>query len=411
MRIPLSASIAWRYLTSKKSHGAVGTITTVSAVAVAVATAAMVCVLSVFNGFRQVIGERLDTLSPEIMITPAEGKVLGAPERVLERVRKFPGVEAATPTLADNALVIAGSSEMPVKLKGVEAADYSRITGVRQAVADGYGTFMTGSPDSHEATPSIGVAARLELQPGDRILVFTPRREGRVNVANPEASFITDSLETTGIYRTDQTEYDREGLIVTLEMARKLLDRPGGASAIEIKTEGGTEARQIAETLSAALGVDYVVKDRLAQQAANFRMVNIEKWISFLLLGFILAIASFNLVSSICMLVIEKQGSLGTLRALGLPQSTTGAVFAWESMYVALAGGIGGILAGVLLCLLQQHYGLLRFGGEAGATIVSAYPVKLMGGDIAATLLCVLLIGAATSGVTAMFARRRSTAA
>ena len=399
MKQDLTAAIAWRYLLSKKSHGAVGTISTVSLCAMAVATAAIVCVLSVFNGFREVIAEKLDTLAPDVMVTPAKGKTFAEAEKLAARVAAMPGVETATPTLSDNALVICNSQEMPVKLKGVVPADYARVTEVRSLVDADLGRYLadTVAPSGTiPATIAIGTASRLRTYPGAGMLVFAPKRLGRVNLANPVSSFITDSLSVTGIYRSDQQEYDEDGVIVPIAEARRLLQYDTEASAIEIRLRPGQHGARAAAAIGDRLGPAYVVKDRVRQQEMNFRMISIEKWVSFLLLGFILIIASFNLISSLSMLVIEKEKPLGI-----------GRNFAWESIYVSLAGGLAGIALGLTLCLLQQHFGLITVSGSPETTIVRAYPVKVLAGDVLATLVPVALIGIATAAITAAFAKSR----
>lgn len=410
MKQDLTAAIAWRYLLSKKSHGAVGTISTVSLCAMAVATAAIVCVLSVFNGFREVIAEKLDTLAPDVMVTPAKGKTFAEAEKLAARVDAMPGVETATPTLSDNALVICNSQEMPVKLKGVVPADYARVTEVRSLVDADLGRYLadTVAPaGTIPATIAIGTASRLRAYPGAGMLVFAPKRLGRVNLANPVSSFITDSLSVTGIYRSDQQEYDEDGVIVPIAEARKLLQYDTEASAIEIRLRPGQDGARAAAAIGDRLGPAYVVKDRVRQQEMNFRMISIEKWVSFLLLGFILIIASFNLISSLSMLVIEKEKAIGTFSALGLSRRRIGRIFAWESIYVSLAGGLAGIALGLTLCLLQQHFGLITVSGSPETTIVRAYPVKVLAGDVLATLVPVALIGIATAAITAAFAKSR----
>lgn len=410
MKQDLTAAIAWRYLLSKKSHGAVGTISTVSLCAMAVATAAIVCVLSVFNGFREVIAEKLDTLAPDVMVTPAKGKTFAEAEKLAARVAAMPGVETATPTLSDNALVICNSQEMPVKLKGVVPADYARVTEVRSLVDADLGRYLadTVAPaGTIPATIAIGTASRLRTYPGAGMLVFAPKRLGRVNLANPVSSFITDSLSVTGIYRSDQQEYDEDGVIVPIAEARKLLQYDTEASAIEIRLRPGQHGARAAAAIGDRLGPAYVVKDRVRQQEMNFRMISIEKWVSFLLLGFILIIASFNLISSLSMLVIEKEKAIGTFSALGLSRRRIGRIFAWESIYVSLTGGLAGIALGLTLCLLQQHFGLITVSGSPETTIVRAYPVKVLAGDVLATLVPVALIGIATAAITAAFAKSR----
>lgn len=408
MRIPVSAAIAWRYLRSRKSYGAVGTISTVSVCAMAVATAAIVCVLSVFNGFRDIISGRLDTLAPDVIVTPASGKVMTGADSLARRLESLDEVETATATLTDNALVIANGQEMPVKIKGVDPLPYSRVTAIRSLIPEGYGGYIDSAAGEAPATVSIGVASRLRTGEGERLLIFAPRREGRVNMANPAASFLMDSLDVAGVYRSDQQEYDEEGIIAPIDPVRNLLQYSTEASAIELRARGGVAPERLARIVSERLGEGFIVRDRLQQQATNFRMIAIEKWVSFLLLGFILLIAGFNCISSLSMLVIEKEGALATLNSLGMSKKRIGAIFAWESLYVSLAGGLAGIALGVALCLIQQHFGLIRIAGSPGSTLIDAYPVRLAGADLLLTLVPVITIGLLTAAVTARFARSRT---
>lgn len=410
MKRSFTAAIAWRYLISKKSHGAVGTISTVSVCAMAVATAAIICVLSVFNGFRQIIASKLDTLSPDIMITPAQGKVFGNATGLCDSVAVMPEVALATPTLSDNALVICNSQEMPVTLKGVIPGQYARITQIRNMIPDGFGSYIDEQATDLSAAPAVfavGVASRLQAYPDFGALVFAPRRNGRVNLANPGASFLSDSLVVTGVYRTDQSQYDEDGVIVPLDIVRSLLQYDDEASAIEIKLKPGINAEKAVSEISSRIGPKYVVRDRLRQQEMNFRMISIEKWVSFLLLGFILVIAGFNIISSLSMLVLEKESETSTLAALGLSRKRIGRIFAWESIYVSAAGGIAGVILGLTLCLLQQEFGIIRLGGDPTANILEAYPVQVKALDILVTLAPVMAIGLITAVITAAFARSR----
>lgn len=402
----LESRIALRYLLTKKSHGAVGTISTVSVCAVAIATAAIICVLSVFNGFRNLIAERLDTLAPDIMVTPAQGKVFNDADSVIRTIKRTQGISLATPTLTDNALIINGTQEIPITLKGVIPDEYSALTEVRTLIDKEYGQYLTPG-DAQSALFSIGAASRLGALPDTRVLAFAPKRKGRVNLANPLTSFITDSLTISGVYRSNQSQYDEDGVIVPIQTARDLLQYDTEASAIEIKVANSEDASSIADNLRHKLGKKFIVKDRMQQQEMNFRMVEIEKWVSFLLLGFILIIASFNIISSLSMLVLDKERHLSTFAAMGMSRQRIGRIFGWESIYVALGGGIIGIILGLALAISQQEFGFIKIGGDADATIVNSYPVEVEGIDILFTMIPIVAIAIITALITAAFARNR----
>ena len=404
----LTAAIAWRYLRKEKVKGAVGTISTVSVCAMAVATAAIICVLSVFNGFRDIISGRLDALTPDVMISPAQGKVFKDADSLASRLSRIPSIAVATPTLSDNALIITDGHEMPVTIKGIKPGAYSQATSIKSLIDEHFGTYFNPASEADdESVVSIGVAARMKISDGEKILIFTPKREGRVNMANPAASFISDSLKVRGIYRSDQQEFDENGILAPISMVRRLLQYDTEASAIEIKTREGYEPSKVADDLRKELGDKFIVKDRYQQQALNFKMVKIEKWVSFMLLGFILVIASFNCLSSLSMLVIQKEDALSTFSSLGMSRKQISSIFGWESLYVTLAGGVTGVILGVILTLLQQYFGLIKIAGDPTATTISVYPVKLMWTDVLVTLVPILIIGEITALITRRFAASR----
>ena len=402
----LPARIAWRYLRAPKSHSAVSAISIISVVGVAVATAAIICVLSVFNGFRSILTDKLDILTPDVIVTPAEGKTFADGDSVAAAIAGVQGVYMALPTVVDNALAIVNSREMPVTLRGVDLQRYPLITRID--------SIMTGGVPLSSLTPgdvaaSVGVARQLGFYNGDvPMFIFAPRREGRVNLANPISSFLTDSVVVADIFQAMQTEYDENSVICDISTARDLFQYDSEATAIEVKAEPGTNLSRLSKEISGRLGPSAVVKDRYRQQDVNFRMVEIEKWVTFLLLIFILVIASFNIISTLSMLVLEKQQSMSTLSALGMSRGKIGAVFWWESIYVTLLGGIAGIIFGLILCLLQQHFGLIRLGGDPAAMVIQAYPVKVELTDVAIALIPVAVIGLLCAWTTSAFARSRT---
>lgn len=401
----LPARIAWRYLRAPKSHSAVSAISIISVVGVAIATAAIVCVLSVFNGFRGLLSDTLDLLAPDVLVTPATGKTFADADSLLNIINKIDGVGTAMPTVTDNALAIYNAKEMPITLRGVVPEIYSEITEIDSLFVNGEG--IAGySPD--DAAVSVGVAQQLGTGAGtEGLFLFAPRREGRVNLSNPMASFLTDSVSVRGIFQSLQSEYDENTVICDISTARELFQYTTEATAIEINTDPDADISGVASEISEALGEKAVVKDRFQQQETHFRMVNIEKWMTFLLLIFILMIASFNIISTLCMLIIEKQSSMATMSALGMSRRQIGKTFWWESIYVSLAGGVGGIIIGVALCLIQEKFGLIKLGGDPDILVVHAYPVIVEWSDLLVALIPVAAIGIITAWISAAFARSR----
>ena len=437
----LPGRIALRYLRSKKSHGAVSAIAAVSVAGVAIATAAVVCVLSVFNGFRDILAERLDLLAPELVVSPAKGKAIPDADSLATRLRRLPQVEAASPSITEKALAMAAGRELPVTLRGVIPDDFRNITSIDSIIIagkpfpDGYTDASADSaiPDfetyedylrymeAHKADiapalASIGVASRLgNIMPGTHVVLFLPRREGRLNAANPTASFLVDSVAMTGVYEARQSDYDEDMLVVPLATARALLQYSSQASHIDLKAAPGISAGELARAVSESLdsigdygcgGFD--LRDRMQLQEVNFRMVNVEKWVSFLLLFFILVIASFNIITTMAMLVLEKKRQISILNALGMSRFRVGSIFAWESVCVSLIGAVAGIAIGLILCSLQQHFGLIRLSGDPDSLLMTAYPVKVIPTDILWVLLPTALIALVTASITHAFAKNRT---
>ena len=291
---PLTLAVAWRYFSSPKTHGAVSAISIVAVVGVAIATAAIIIVLSVFNGFREQLNLRLDTLSSDVSVSPALGKTILNVDSVIKEIESIDKIDFVMPMVADNALAIAESKEMPVYLIGVIPELFSKITAIDSLIIEGE-PFRDFS--NKDASVAVGVAQRLGIYTtGLDLLLFAPKRTGRINTANPFSSFLTDSLYVTSVFRALQSEYDENSVICDIEVARSLFQYDDEATSIEIKGKPGINPTQLASEISMKLGSGYIVKDRLRQQEVNSRMVAIEKWISFLFLAFIVLIASFNII-------------------------------------------------------------------------------------------------------------------
>lgn len=405
-RETLPSHIAWRYLRAPKSHSAVSAIAITSVVGVAVATAAIICVLSVFNGFRGLLNHSLDTLSPDVMVTPASGKTFSKSDSIIGIINKINGVETAMPSVIDNALAFSNGREMPVTIHGVEPKTFARITNVDSIIIDGIPLSRFATRD---AAIAIGIARQLATlsASGENLFIFAPKREGRVNLANPMNSFVTDSVQVAAIFQAMQSEYDENTIICDIGTARDLFQYTTQATAIEVMAVPGISPQKIADEIRVRLGDIAIVKDRVQQQEMNFRMVSIEKWVTFLLTVFILLIASFNIISTLCMLIIEKQQSMATLSALGMRRSSIGRIFWWESVYVSLLGGLSGIAVGLFLCLAQQHFGLIKLSGDPESMIVNVYPVAVVWTDIMMALAPVIIIGLVTASISSAFAKSR----
>ena len=406
MSLPLK--IAWRYLVAKKGHQAVNIISIVAVCGVVVATAALICVLSVFNGFRGLIMGRLAMLDPQIAITATVGKTVDDADSIISAVEDLPGVERAVPVIEDQALAIYAQLQMPVRLKGVPD-DYNTMNDMDSVIVDG--EWKLRDQVSRYAVAGAGPAIRLMVRPDflGMVRLYAPQRQGRVNIANPMGAFRQDSLFVSGIFQLQQNSYDADLIYVPLEMSRGLFDYDTQATQIEVKLSPGASESQVMKAIGQAIGSGYQVKNRLMQQREAYRLVNIEKWMAFLLLAFILIIATFNVISTLSLLIIEKDSSIATLRALGANDSQISRIFVLQGWLITLVGAITGVIAGLILCLCQQQFGWLRLSGDPANMIISAYPVQVQGTDVLITLALVAAVGLLTSMVTALIMRHRLT--
>ncbi|MDE6741734.1 MAG: ABC transporter permease [Muribaculaceae bacterium] len=399
--------IALRYIFGKKSHSAVNAIALVSVAGVAVATAAVVCVLSVFNGFQSVLTERMDTLAPDFMVLPREGKTIANGDSLAAELSTLKGIYVATPTLTDNALGFYNGRETPVTLKGIIPEEYSKVTSIDSLLLAG-GTSLKDAEFNNPALLSIGLAYKLSMFDFERpLMVFAPKRTGRFNPANPAAAFVMDSVYVANVFQSLQDTYDENSIFTDISLVRDLLLYDREATAVEIKATPGANPEKLLESIAAKTGPDYVVKNRLMLQEVNFRMVQIEKWMTFLLLFFILVIASFNIVSTLSMLVLEKQDSMQTMSAIGMNRRQIAAVFRWESILVSLFGAFIGLVLGTLLCMLQEKFGFITIANGGVEELAMAYPVRLQSMDLLITLAPIAFITAICAWVAGSFAKSR----
>lgn len=401
-----SLRVALRYLFSKKTHNAVNVISLISVIGVAVATMAIVCVLSVFNGFEDLASRSLSRLDPQLKILPVNGKVIGNADSLAQVVSKLHGVKIALPEIEEQAFAIFHQRQMPVVIKGVDER-CNQLVSVDSTIIDG--TFLLTDSLASYATLSVGVAVRLEARPGafGYVGIFVPTRTGRINPANPITAFCSDSLCVGGVFQVNQAEYDADRIIIPIENARALLEYTTEAHSIGVALEGDEDIAAVSSLISETIGVRYVIKDRYAQQEQSFKMISIEKWVTFLMLAFILVIASFNIISTLSMLVIEKDENIGTFNALGASRKMITRIFMLEGWFISTMGGAIGIVVGVALCLAQQLGGFIKLNGDPAAMIIEAYPVRVAVGDLLVVLALVLVVGFVTSQMTSIFTRRR----
>ena len=378
--IMLSLRVALRYLFAPKSHAAVNIISLISMAGIAVAAFAMVCVLSVFNGFTDLAASRMSAIDPEIKITRQYGAVIADGDSLAAAVGAVDGVAHVRRVLEQRALAVNDGDQMPVRVRGVED-NYSDVSRLSELVIDGE---MIDGPAMQYALLSVGVAVRTGARPSlERPFMLTaPRRLGRINPAFPMAAFRTDTLFVSGVYQTNQGEYDEDLVYIPLESARRLFDYSTEITSLDVAVEPGHDAGDVARAIESQLGDTYVVADRMQQQEASFRMIRIEKWITFLMLVFVLVMASFNILSTMSMLIIEKEDNMRILTSLGASRGMLRRIFLDE-----------GLLIGVILCLLQQHFGLISLGGDPSQMSIEYYPCRPAVADVLITACVVTVIG------------------
>ena len=387
----LSFYIAKRYLFSKKSHNAINIISLTAVCGVAVATMATVCALSVFNGFQELAAGMFSAIDPEIKITPTKGKVFNPETDLFLKVRSLPEIDLISESLEDNALLGYQGREIPITLKGV-GSKFADLTNFNSLLIDGSLELERG--ESNYSLLGLGLANKLSVNPGFvyPMEVYMPKRKAAVNLVDPNKSVSKDYIYIGGVFQTKQPIYDNNYLIVPLRFARELLDYDKEVSAWEIKLKPVASVRSVQNQIQSILGKDFSVKDRYQQQEDSYKMVSIEKWVTFLMLCFILLLAIFNVTGSLSILIVEKQSDVVTLRNMGADNRLISRIFLFEGWMISIVGGFVGIVIGVLLCLCQQYFGWLKLGTGTNFA-VDAYPVIVSFTDLLFVLFTILITG------------------
>lgn len=380
--------IAWRYLFSKKSHNAINIVAGISAAGVGVATMALVCVLSVLNGFNQLIENMFSAFDPDIRIEAVEGKTLRTDS--LKNALDLQELEVVAYTIEENALVKFSNKQLPATIKGVDTC-FNQLTDIDSIMFDG--TFQTFDGAFERCVPGVGLASKMGITPYfiDPVRIYAPKKGKQINLVRPDRSFNEASTFISGIFAVQQAQYDDAYMIVSLNLARELFGYDDNeATAIEIKLKNKTDYKETKRKIKDSLGNDYKVLDRYEQQADFFRIVKIEKWITFFLLTFILLIATFNIIGSLSMLIIEKKEDIKILQSMGASPTFIHRIFLMEGWLVSALGAIVGLISGVLICLGQQQFGWLKMGA---GYIIEAYPVHVQMGDLMLIIITVWTLG------------------
>ena len=386
--------IARRYLFSKKSTHAINVISLISVLGVAVATMALVVVLSGFNGFSDLVASFFTNFDPQLKIEATKGKAMPADDPLLVKVKHLPGVEVATECVQDQALAVYHNKQAMVTVKGVED-NFDSLTHISN-ILYGDGDFTLHVANLQYGV--IGIRLAQDLGTGvtwqDYLQIYAPQREGQYDASNPTNAFVKDSLVSPGaLFQVKQSKYDQGYVITSIDFARRIFNRQGEITSLELRMKPGVDIDNAKEEIQAILGDKYKVLDRYEQQADTFNIMRIEKLFAYVFLTFILMVACFNIIGSLSMLIIDKKNDVITLRNLGATDGQIRRIFLFEGRMISAAGAVIGIVLGLILCWLQQTYGLVQLGDQAGNFVVNAYPISVHPEDILLIFFTVILVG------------------
>ncbi len=384
--------IAWRYLFSKKGHNAINIVSGISAAAVAVVTAAMICVLSVMNGFGALVEQMFSEFDPILLVTPAEGQILRTDTAPVLSLYAREDIEAISMQLEQTALIRYKDHQMPARVIGVDTL-FTRTAHIDSIITDGFYSVWDGAFE--RTVLGRGLAAQLGMNAHftGALHLYAPERTGRINMLRPDLSLRHEHAFIAGTFAVNQLEYDDQVLLVSLPLAQRLFDydeHSATALRIQLKNEKQTASSQ--KQIAQMFGEGFRVLNRYEQQADFFRILRIEKLLTVLLLVFILLIASFNIIGSLSMLIIDKREDIRILSDLGADDRTIRHVFLLEGWFISSLGTLSGLLAGVLLCLGQQHFGWLKMGSGT-EYVIASYPVQVQAPDVLLVAVIVLVLG------------------
>ena len=401
--------VARRYMFSKKSVGAINVISFISVAGVAVGTMALVIVLSVFNGFHDLVASLFTNFDPQIEVVPVKGKTINADAPELDRIRHLNFVDVATDVVEDQAIAVYGDRQRMVTVMGVDE-NFDQLTNIGD-ILYGDGDFTLRVANLYFGVPGIRLAQDLGLGArwADYLKIYAPVRRGQLtDLDTPTDGFVVDSLLSPGVvYAVNQNKYDRDRIITSIYFARQLFDQDGMLSSLQLRLKPGTDLSTAKREIKAAAGEKFRVLDRFEQQADTFRIMQIEKVLAYVFLTFILIVACFNIISSLSMLIIDKKNDINTLHNLGANDRQIVSIFLYEGRIISAVGALIGIGLGLALCGLQQAFGFVKMGESSGTFIVNAYPVSVHYWDVLVVFITVILIGWAASWIPARRLRKQ----
>lgn len=373
---------------AKKSHHIINYISIISVIGVMLTTASLIIVLSVFNGFEKLVISLFNSFNPEIIIQPNKGKNIYLDAFPTDEIQKMEGIKYFCPVIEENALLKYKDRQAIIKLKGVDST-FSLMSQMDTMMVQGH--FILKEKRTNYIVLGYGVAYRLQSRLSDfysTINIYLPDKEKKAG-ARLEDSFTSIQLYPSGYFSVRQ-DYDESYAFIPFDLLQETIGNKNQVTSFEIGLEEGTRVEEVQNKIKEILGEDYLVKNRLEQQAVLLKMMQSEKAMVYLILGFILLIATFNIIGSISMLIVDKKPDMTTLKAMGASQKLIIRIFAIEGMMISLAGGLTGLLLGGLIVVLQQEFGIISLGDGGTGFVVDAYPVQIIFTDFFKVLFMVL---------------------
>lgn len=383
--------IARRYLFSRKSRNIINVISWISVAGVGIASMGLVIVLSVFNGFGDLVVSLYNSFDPDIKVEPVRGKSFDPALIPLEALREIDGVAELSMVLQENALVKYGDKQFIATIKGVDQ-EYSEVTGVRDHIIEG--EYALHNEEGSRAVVGSMVAYSLGMfvqDPLSVLSIYVPKRGAGYSPLDPFSAFNHELIRPSGIFAIQQ-DFDSKYIIVPMEFARTIIGQQQNVSAIEIAVRDGSNEEQVRKEVSTLIGNDYLVRSKLMQHDFLYQILKSEKWAVFLILSLILVISIFNIIGSLTMLILEKSKDVSVLKAMGATQSFVQQIFWVEGTMIVMAGGLTGMLAGFIICYIQDAYGVVRLD-NAESFIIQSYPVAMQAQDFLSVLFTILSIG------------------
>ena len=403
MRLPLF--IANRYLLAKKSHNLINIITWISILGISVGSFALIVVLSAFNGLEKVISSMNNRLTPDLQISAVKGKTIDLTVFPMGQLKDIQGVDYVIPTITEDALFRANDKQHIGQVKGV-GVEYQKIGRMNEIMHGGNG-FQLSDGEYNFAVPGAGVAWYLGINaynPYAIVRVYVPKR-GNASLMSLENSFNSDVLTVRSVFSTEQ-EQDEKLVLVPLDWLSELLEYENKASNVELFTALNTDINKVKKEVNTIIGENFTVKNQQEQQETLYRIMRSEKWAVYVILTFILILATFNVVGSLSMLMIDKRKDTEILKSMGADKRLIQRIFLNEGLLISVAGGIIGLLLGIVLVLLQQKFGFVKFG-TGGNYVVDAYPVLLKLKDVLLIFATILVVGCTSAFLTVRHAMRK----